>query len=88
MATKSTTAEQHRLLHQHWPGDCCLCKAEAQITQPILGYYPVVSKREWFAGMAMQALIIADTEDKLTFEAVAGRANAAADAMLKEVTDG
>ena len=41
-------------------------------------------ERLWNAGMAMQALIIADTEDKLTFEAIAGRANAAADAMLKE----
>ena len=32
MATKSTTAEQHELLHKHWPGDCCLCKTEAELS--------------------------------------------------------
>ena len=23
--------DQHHILHQHFPGDCCLCKAETKI---------------------------------------------------------
>ncbi len=28
---KTTTAEQHRLLHSTWPGDCCLCSHRREI---------------------------------------------------------
>lgn len=28
---KSTTPQQHIMLHQHWPNDCCLCNHEAVI---------------------------------------------------------
>ena len=30
MAAKQTLPEQHLLLEQRWPGDCCLCHHEAE----------------------------------------------------------
>lgn len=28
---KFLSADQHRLLHRHWPDDCCLCHKEVEI---------------------------------------------------------
>jgi hypothetical protein len=33
MATKYRNINQHDILHQHYPDDCCLCKAEARIRE-------------------------------------------------------
>jgi len=30
MAAKQTLSEQHLLLEQRWPGDCCLCHHQAE----------------------------------------------------------
>jgi len=33
MSAKTTTPEQHKLLHQYWPNDCCLCTHEAKVKE-------------------------------------------------------
>lgn len=30
---KTTTPQQHDMLHLHWPNDCCLCTREQRITE-------------------------------------------------------
>jgi len=31
MAAKTTTPDQHLMLHKYWPNDCCLCGHESTI---------------------------------------------------------
>ncbi len=33
MAAKTTTPQQHAMLHNYWPRDCCLCGHEARIRE-------------------------------------------------------
>lgn len=33
MSNKAINGNQHSILHEHYPGDCCLCKAEGQLAQ-------------------------------------------------------
>ena len=33
MAVKATTPQQHNMLHQYWPNNCCLCGHEETIRQ-------------------------------------------------------
>ena len=33
MSTKTDTPEQHNLLHQYWPSNCCICSAETRIRE-------------------------------------------------------
>lgn len=33
MPTKALNINQHDVLHQHYPNDCCLCKAESKIKE-------------------------------------------------------
>uniref|UniRef100_A0A6M3LD01 Uncharacterized protein n=1 Tax=viral metagenome TaxID=1070528 RepID=A0A6M3LD01_9ZZZZ len=33
MATKALNVNQHHILHELYPDDCCLCKAENEIDQ-------------------------------------------------------
>lgn len=32
MAAKALTANQHLILHDYWPNNCCLCNRELEIT--------------------------------------------------------
>lgn len=36
MSVKQLTADQHVLLHNTYPGDCCLCKAQSQLALNLL----------------------------------------------------
>ena len=51
-------------------------------------YIHGMSLRDWFAGMALQALIINPVLQEMTFEDYAGFAYDHAEAMLKERNDG
>lgn len=52
---------------------------------PLVGVDPGLTKREYFAGLAMQGLSAGDIENMYTCDDIAGIAVTQADALLKEL---